>query len=101
MIPTVTHIQFVVLDILQSGKWVSAHRVRTALKSFGDSRQGPAFYQLMQRMVKDGFIKHEVRLMAVDDCMPVARTYYKILASGLNAWRETIVFYGGFNKDKA
>ncbi len=50
-LPEVTHLQFLLLDlILLQKNGISATELRDALASCGQVYQGPKFYQLMRRL---------------------------------------------------
>ena len=92
-LPTVTHLQFAVLDTLAAVRGgLSARQVRIGLLESGQEQNGPKFYQLMRRLVDAQLLEswqQEFDVAGAD----VNRTFYKITATGKAAWRLTLEFY--------
>jgi hypothetical protein len=95
-IPYITHIQFAVLNLLRSDSWVSATGVRKGLAAYGDTRKGPAFYQLMRRLQVDGMLDAERNAFSLGGGEPVYRTYYRSTVKGVQCCQETMDFYNQF-----
>ena len=56
VLPTLTHLQFLVLGVLRADEQ-PGRIVREALASYGVRRSGPAFYQLMARLERARLIE--------------------------------------------
>ena len=92
-LPTISHLQFLVLDILGHAIGdVSATVLRKALSEYGDVRSGPKFYQLMRRMEEDRLLEvvHARFEIAGGE---VGRTLYRRTGQGLEAWQAVLDFY--------
>lgn len=92
-LPTLTHLQFLVLDILaRFPRGTSAQNLREAMLQVGHDQRGPKFYQLMGRLNEAGMVEswqQEFDVAGSD----VSRTFYKLTAAGRIAWRITLEFY--------
>jgi DNA-binding PadR family transcriptional regulator len=90
-LPVLTHLQFLVLGVLRSDEQ-PGRTVRDALAGFGVRRTGPAFYQLMARMEKDGLVDGWYEQVTVGD-QAVTERRYRITADGKRRWNEARAFY--------
>lgn len=89
--PRLSHLQFLVLGIVQSGS-TSGRDVRTRLQAFGLRKTGPAFYQLMARMEDRGWVEGEYHQQIVDGQI-IRERHYRITGDGAAAWNRTSEFY--------
>lgn len=100
-LPSVTHLQFLVLDLFRSTDVVvPAQQLMAVLQSLGVGTEGPKFYQLTKRMEQCGLIAAEKRRVDVAGGH-VQRTFYRLKPSGVAAWRATAAFYETRRKLKA
>ena len=82
-LPRLTHLQFLVLDILvQESDGLSATQLRKMLEHYGESRQGPKFYQLMRRLEIEQQFRSRSRVFDVGGGQ-VRRTYYYATERGI------------------
>ena len=92
-IPTLTHLQFLVIDLLCShAKEMSSPQVQGALSALGLEQRGPKFYQLMTRLAESGMIISFTQSFDIAGS-EVQRTFYKATKQGIVAWRLTRAFY--------
>ena len=90
-LPGLTHLQFLVLGVLR-GDEQPGRTVRDALAGYGIRRTGPAFYQLMARLEKDGLVSGWYEQVTVGD-QAVTERRYRITADGKKRWNEARAFY--------
>jgi DNA-binding PadR family transcriptional regulator len=90
-LPDITHLQFLVLGVLLNGEH-PGRTVRDAIARFGVRRSGPAFYQMMARLEREGMVKGWYEQIAVGDQMVTERRY-RILPAGSKVWTRTRAFY--------
>ena len=90
-LPALTHLQFLVLGVLRADEQ-AGRTVRDALSGFGVRRTGPAFYQLMARLEKDGLVDGWYEQVTVGD-QAVTERRYRITADGRKRWNEARAFY--------
>lgn len=90
-LPELTHLQFLVLGVLRAEER-PGRVVRDALAGFGIRRTGPAFYQLMARLEKDGLVEGWYEQITVGD-QAVTERRYRISAAGKKRWNEARSFY--------
>jgi DNA-binding PadR family transcriptional regulator len=90
-LPDLTHLQFLVLGVLRSEEQ-SGRTLRDALAGYGIRRTGPAFYQLMARMEKDGLADGWYEQITVGDQLVTERRY-RITGDGKKRWNEARAFY--------
>ena len=55
-LPALTHLQFLVLGVLRANEQ-PGRVIRQAIATYGVRRSGPAFYQMMARLERDGLIE--------------------------------------------
>ena len=92
-LPTLTHLQFLVLDIVAgNAEGISAQQAQDVLSRHGQNHRGPKFYQLMKRLEEAGLIESWYQTFDVAGG-DVRRTYYKVTTAGEVAWRVTVQFY--------
>ena len=90
-LPALTHLQFLVLGVLRAEEQ-PGRTVRDALAGYGIRRTGPAFYQLMARMEKDGLVDGWYEQVTVGD-QAVTERRYRITADGKKRWNDARAFY--------
>lgn len=92
-LPTLTHLQFLVLDVLtRRHEGASAQEVMDELSSFSADYRGPKFYQLMGRLADSHLITSWSQDFDAAGTT-VTRTFYRIAPEGATAWRITCAFY--------
>jgi DNA-binding PadR family transcriptional regulator len=93
-LPGLSHVRFLVLDILfqAPAEQCSARALREAMTGAGHPKTGPVFYRMMGEMEKAGLVESVDREFDVDG-VAFRRTYYTPLAEGRKAWRTAIDFY--------
>jgi hypothetical protein len=92
-LPTLTHLQFLVLDLMGSqGDGTSAQQLQANLLALNVDQTGPKFYQLMKRLEEGGYVESSQTRIEVAGG-EVQRTFYKITNAGTVAWRLTGEFY--------
>lgn len=92
-LPTLTHLQFLVLDVLAStSEGASSQEIQDAIASYGQDYRGPKFYQLMKRLERDKLLESWSQAFDVAGS-EVTRTFYRATAAGLVSWRLTLQFY--------
>jgi len=90
-LPDLTHMQFLILGVLR-GDEQPGRVLRDALAGYGIRRTGPAFYQLMARLEKDGLVDGWYEQVTVGD-QAVTERRYRITADGKKQWNEARAFY--------
>ena len=90
-LPPVTHLQFLVLGVLRAEEQ-RGRSLRGALAAYGIRRTGPAFYQLMARLEKDGLVSGWYEQVTVGD-QAVTERRYRITADGKKRWNDARAFY--------
>lgn len=90
-LPTITHLQFLVLGCLLDGEQ-AGRSIREAIAGYGVRRSGPAFYQMMARLERASLVDGWYEQVTVGD-QGVTERRYRILPSGRKLWFETRAFY--------
>jgi len=90
-LPALTHLQFLVLGVLR-GEEQPGRTLRDALSGYGIRRTGPAFYQLMARLEKDGLVDGWYEQITVGD-QAVTERRYRITPDGKKRWNDARAFY--------
>ena len=90
-LPELTHLQFLVLGILRSADQ-PGRALRDALAGYGFRRTGPAFYQLMARLERDGLIEGWYEQVTVGD-QAVTERRYRLRPTGARLWTDARDFY--------
>jgi DNA-binding PadR family transcriptional regulator len=90
-IPTITHLQFLVLGMLRPGAR-PGRAVRRALARHGVARTGPAFYQMMARLEDAGLVAGEYDQKIVGGQI-IKERRYTLTLGGDAAWVATRAFY--------
>ena len=92
-LPSLTALQFLVLELLSSRTGsVSAFQLKQGLAELAPGYDGPKFYQLMGRMVRDGLVTAETSAIYTEGGS-VERTFYASTKSGREALVVTREFY--------
>jgi DNA-binding PadR family transcriptional regulator len=66
--------------------------IRETIARFGVRRNGPAFYQMMARLEREGLVEGWYEQIAVGD-QKVTERRYRILPTGSKVWKQTRSFY--------
>ena len=90
-LPTLTHLQFLVLGVLRTDEQ-PGRVLRRALASYGIRRSGPAFYQLMARLEKAKWVEGWYEPVVVGD-QTVTERRYRITPEGARVWTRAQRFY--------
>ena len=90
-IPTLTHLQFLVLGLLRAGER-SGRAIREAIAAHGVKRSAPAFYQLMARLERDRLVDGWYEQITVGD-QAVTERRYRIRPAGAKRWADARDFY--------
>jgi hypothetical protein len=90
-LPAITHLQFLVLGaVLNSPQ--PGRAIRHIIAGFGVRRSGPAFYQMMARLERDGLVEGWYEAITVGD-QSVKERRYRIQPKGVRLWTATRAFY--------
>lgn len=90
-LPTVTHLQFLVLEHLRGGERAGSD-TRALLAEHGARRTLAAFYQLMARLEEGGLVVGRYAQKTVRGQV-VKERRYALTPLGEAAWQETCSFY--------
>jgi len=90
-VPSITHLQFLVLEALAAGEQ-AGRDIRTLLAGHGARRTAPAFYQMMARLVDGGLVEGWYDQKVVDGQLLKERRY-RLTRTGRRALDETRAFY--------
>lgn len=90
-LPTLTHLQFLVLGVLRTDGQ-PGRAIRQVLVSYGVRRSGPAFYQLMARLERERLVEGWYEQISVGD-QAVTERRYRITADGTRRWNRARSFY--------
>jgi DNA-binding PadR family transcriptional regulator len=90
-LPPITHLQYLVLGILQAGER-PGRVIRDVVAGYGVRQSGPAFYQMMARLEREGLIDGRYEQISAGDQM-VKERRYKLRPAGSKLWAETRGFY--------
>jgi hypothetical protein len=90
-LPEITHLQFLVLDLLLQGEQ-SGKVLREKMADHGVRKTGPAFYQMMARL-EDGRFVHGSYDQKIIDGQIIKERKYRILANGIKAVEQIREFY--------
>ena len=90
-IPTVTHLQFLVLGLLREREQ-PGRVIREALAAHGVRRSAPAFYQLMARLERDRLVDGWYEQVSAGD-QAVTERRYRLRPAGAKLWAEARDFY--------
>ena len=90
-LPRLTHLQFLVLGLLRNGEQ-PGRTIRETLATHGVKRTGPAFYQLMARLERDGLVEGWYEQITAGD-QTVTERRYRMRPQGTRLWAEARDFY--------
>lgn len=90
-LPTLTHLQFLVLGVLRADE-LPGRVIRRTLASYGVRRTAPAFYQLMARLEAAGLVEGRYEQIVIGD-QAVTERRYRITVEGSRTWERTQDFY--------
>jgi DNA-binding PadR family transcriptional regulator len=90
-LPTLTHLQFLVLGVVRTHDQ-PGRVVREVLATYGVRRSGPAFYQLMARLEREKLVEGWYEQVTVGD-QAVTERRYRITADGTRRWNRAHTFY--------
>lgn len=90
-LPSLTHLQFLVLGTLRGGER-PGRLVRRTLADYGVRRTSAAFYQMMARLERAGLVEGWYAQVTVGD-QAVTERRYGITPAGTRAWARTRRFY--------
>src|SRR5512143_2846730 len=90
-LPSITHLQFLVLGFLLRDAR-PGRRLRRDLASRGVRRTAPAFYQMMSRLEEAALVRGWYEQKIVDGQI-IKERHYKLTSSGSAAWSDTRDFY--------
>lgn len=90
-LPKITHLQFLVLAIIERGE-IRGQELRDELAARGVKKDGPGFYQLMARLEWDKLVKGTYA-SRITGPQTIRERYYKLATAGANALKVTREFY--------
>lgn len=90
-IPTITHLQFLVLGLLREREQ-PGRVIRETLAAHGVRRSAPAFYQLMARLERDRLVDGWYEQVSAGD-QAVTERRYRLRPAGAKLWSEARDFY--------
>jgi DNA-binding PadR family transcriptional regulator len=90
-VPAVTHLQFLILSALRSGE-LPGREIRRIIARYGVRRTSAAFYQMMARLERAGWIEGWYEQITVGD-QAVTERRYRLQPAGARAWAEARAFY--------
>jgi DNA-binding PadR family transcriptional regulator len=94
-LPALTHLQFLVLGVLRANEQ-PGRVIREAIATYGVRRSGPAFYQMMARLERDGLVEgwyEQVIAGGRAGGQAVKERRYRIKPAGARLWSATQSFY--------
>jgi DNA-binding PadR family transcriptional regulator len=95
-LPTVTHLQFLVLGLLLDDEQ-PGRVIRQVLAKYRVKPSGPAFYQLMARLEREGLVEGRYEQVTVGD-QAVTERRYRITSTGATRWKRARAFYEQFGQ---
>jgi len=90
-VPRISALQFLALGILVAGER-SGREIRRIARTFRLERTAAAFYQMMARLERDGFVEGWYHQIHVAD-QAVTERRYRITPLGHRAWSRARAFY--------
>jgi len=90
-LPAITHLQFLVIGSLLSSER-PGREIRKLIAAYGIKRSGPAFYQMMARLERDGLVEGWYEPLVVRE-QTVKERRYRIRPAGSKAWAAARAFY--------
>jgi DNA-binding PadR family transcriptional regulator len=98
-LPGITHLQFLVLGLLQAGEH-AGREIRDVLVRYGVKSTAAAFYQMMARLERDRLIEGWYEQITIGD-QAVTERRYRLRPTGERLWREARAFYASAPPEKA
>lgn len=98
-LPGITHLQFLVLGLLQDGEQ-AGREIREVLARFGVKSTSAAFYQMMARLERDRLVEGWYEQITIGD-QAVTERRYRLRSQGDKLWREARAFYATAATSKA
>jgi DNA-binding PadR family transcriptional regulator len=96
-LPTLTHLQFLILDTIGDAQEHYGLEIRTALKEFGEARNSPSFYQSMRRLEDAGWVHGDYKYRRVQGAHNrdevLRERVYRLTPLGERLHKETLDFY--------
>ena len=90
-LPAITHLQFLVLGLLQAGEQ-PGREIRDVLVRYGVKSTSAAFYQMMARLERDRLIEGWYEQVTIGD-QAVTERRYRLRPPGDKLWRDARAFY--------
>lgn len=90
-LPGITHLQFLVLSLLQAGD-LPGREIREVLVKYGVTSTSAAFYQMMARLERDHLVEGWYEQITIGD-QAVTERRYSLRPPGERLWKETRDFY--------
>lgn len=90
-LPGITHLQFLVLGLLQGGEQ-PGREIRDVLVRYGVRSTTAAFYQMMARLERDRLVEGWYEQITIGD-QAVTERRYRLRPPGERLWREARTFY--------
>ena len=90
-LPGITHLQFLVLGLLQAGEQ-PGREIRDVLVRYGVKSTTAAFYQMMARIERDRLVEGWYEQITIGD-QAVTERRYRIKPAGERAWKDARAFY--------
>lgn len=91
-LPTLSHLQFAVLDCLGSKELKGRDLRKRMQDEKGIKKQGPTFYQLMSRLEDSNLVQSRVEEVELGENR-LKEKYYWLTGEGEKAMREVQTFY--------
>jgi DNA-binding PadR family transcriptional regulator len=98
-LPELTHLQFLVLDVVQHDPH-SGRFIRDRLAEEGEKKSGPAFYQLMSRLEDSGLVSGWYESFVVDG-QTIKERRYEITRKGIRARERVRAFYAARGSNRS
>lgn len=98
-LPGITHLQFLVLGLLQDQEQ-AGRQIREVLLRYGVRSTSAAFYQMMARLERDRLIEGWYEQITIGD-QAVTERRYRIRPPGGRLWREARAFYAAAGATKS
>jgi len=97
--PPLSHLQALALATLAPAEQAGRH-IRKRMAQHGVRHTMAAFYQMMARLERDGYVEGWYQPVTVGD-QTVTERWYRITDAGARAWRRTRAFYDALVTDSA
>lgn len=90
-LPPLSHLQALAVGLLVDGER-PGREIRERMAAFRVRHTAAAFYQMMARLERDGFVVGRYQPVEVGD-QAVTERWYRITPAGTRAWQRTVGFY--------